>query len=70
VIQAEKFSPAAIAELVARTRAMPRPPVIAAAGGVTAANAREYALVGAHILVTSAPYSAAPRDVSVRISGL
>ena len=70
VIQAEKFSPAAIAELVARTRALPRAPVVAAAGGVSAANARDYALAGAHILVTSAPYSAAPRDVSVRISGL
>jgi molybdenum transport protein len=70
VIQAEKFSPAAIAELVAQVGVLPRPPVVAAAGGVTAANARGYALAGAHILVTSAPYSAAPRDVSVRISGL
>lgn len=69
VIQAEKFDPAGIAELVSRTRALARPPVVAAAGGVKASNARDYALAGAHILVTSAPYSAAPRDVSVRISG-
>jgi molybdenum transport protein len=69
-IQAEKFDPAGIAELVARTRALARPPIIAAAGGVKAANARDYALAGAQILVTSAPYSAAPRDVSVRISRL
>jgi molybdenum transport protein len=69
VIQAEKFSPAAIAELVDGARRLARPPVVAAAGGVKAANARDYALAGAHILVTSAPYSAAPCDVSVRISG-
>jgi molybdenum transport protein len=70
VIQAEKFAPAAIAELVAGTRALARPPIIAAAGGVKEANARDYALAGAHVLVTSAPYSAAPSDVSVRISCL
>jgi molybdenum transport protein len=70
VIQAEKFTPAGIAELVARTRALARPPVIAAAGGVKAANARDYALAGARILVTSAPYAAAPCDVSVFISHL
>jgi molybdenum transport protein len=67
VIQAEKFSPAAIADLVARVRGLPRAPVIAAAGGVKASNARDYALAGAHVLVTSAPYSAAPCDVSVQI---
>jgi molybdenum transport protein len=67
VIQAEKFSPASIAELVAATRVLARPPAIAAAGGVNAANARDYALSGADILVTSAPYHAPPRDVSVRI---
>jgi molybdenum transport protein len=70
VIQAEKFAPAGIAELVAATRALPRPPVVAAAGGVKASNARDYALAGAHVLVTSAPYSASPCDVSVRISRL
>jgi molybdenum transport protein len=68
VIQAEKFDPARIAELVAWTRTLAQPPVIAAAGGVKAGNARDYALAGAQILVTSAPYSAPPCDVSVRIS--
>ena len=68
VIQAEKFSPAAIADLVARTGRLEHPPTIAAAGGITAANARDYALAGAHVLVTSAPYMAGPRDVSVHIS--
>ncbi|MCI4677135.1 ModD protein [Rhodoblastus acidophilus] len=68
VIQAEKFSPMQIAELAAATRDLARPPVIAAAGGVKADNARDYVLAGARLLVTSAPYHAPPRDVSVRIS--
>jgi molybdenum transport protein len=68
VIQAEKFDPAEIEELVVRTRVLAPPPVIAAAGGVKAGNARDYALAGAQVLVTSAPYSAPPCDVSVRIS--
>jgi molybdenum transport protein len=67
VIQAEKFSPAAIADLVAGVRGLPLAPIIAAAGGVKASNARDYALAGAQVLVTSAPYSAAPCDVSVHI---
>ncbi|HUO54260.1 MAG TPA: ModD protein [Rhodoblastus sp.] len=67
VIQAEKFSPSAIGELVAATRGLAHRPVIAAAGGVKAANARDYALAGAELLVTSAPYYAPPCDVSVRI---
>jgi molybdenum transport protein len=41
---------------------------IAAAGGVNAANAADYARAGAAILVTSAPYFAGPRDVAVSIS--
>lgn len=40
----------------------------AAAGGVNAANAADYARAGAAILVTSAPYFAGPRDVAVSIS--
>lgn len=40
---------------------------IAAAGGVDADNAEAYARAGARILVTSAPYFAAPRDVAVTL---
>jgi molybdenum transport protein len=68
VIQAEKFSVQAVADLAARVRPLPRKPAVAAAGGVKAANARDYARAGADILVTSAPYSAPPRDVSVTIT--
>lgn len=73
VIQAEKFSPEQIAMLCGRLRGEPaRPgvarPAIAAAGGVNAANAADYARAGADILVTSAPYLARPCDVQVNLT--
>jgi molybdenum transport protein len=69
VVQLEKFAPDAVAALRSRlndaglSRAR-----IAAAGGVNASNAAAYARAGADILVTSAPYTARPRDVQVRIT--
>jgi molybdenum transport protein len=65
VIQAEKFSPADIALLVKQLASSTKRPILAAAGGVNRANAADYAMAGADILVTSAPYAAPPRDVSV-----
>ncbi len=62
VIQLEKFPAAAIA------RGRASPPLIAAAGGVNAANAAEYVRAGAGLIVTSAPYAAPPRDVCVTIT--
>lgn len=70
VIQAEKFTPAEIAALVARMKAMAsvwNRPVVAAAGGINAENVAAYAQAGADIVVTSSPYLARPRDVQVRI---
>lgn len=68
VIQAEKFTPAEIADLVARVACMARPkPVIAVAGGIHARNVAAYGLAGADVVVTSAPYLARPRDVQVQI---
>ncbi|MCB1886167.1 MAG: ModD protein [Rhodocyclaceae bacterium] len=69
VLQLEKLGPGGVAEVVAGTRHLARPPVIAAAGGITAANAAAYVAAGAQVLVTSAPYQAPPRDVQVRFSG-
>jgi molybdenum transport protein len=46
---------------------MPRPPLIAAAGGVNAGNAEDFARAGAGVLVTSSPYFAPPRDVAVTL---
>lgn len=67
VIQAEKFSPEKLAELVAATKTLTKPPLIAAAGGVKGDNARAYVAAGAGLLVSSAPYYAPPCDVSVQI---
>lgn len=65
VLQLEKFQPQAVAELKAGLAELPVQ--IAAAGGVTAANAADYVRAGARILVTSAPYAAPPLDVKVVI---
>lgn len=71
VIQTEKLSPdqivALVAELTGTASTRPRP-VIAAAGGINAANAAAYARAGADVLVTSSPYTARPRDVQVHIA--
>lgn len=68
VIQAEKFSAADVAVLMTGLTSRPRRPLVAAAGGITIDNAADYARAGADILVTSMPYFARPRDVSVAIS--
>ncbi len=71
VIQAEKFSPADIAALVARMKAMSSVwsrPLVAAAGGINAGNVAAYAQAGADIVVTSSPYLAKPCDVQVQIA--
>ena len=65
VIQLEKCSPETVSRVV--SLASSRPVKIAAAGGVTIANAEAYARAGAHFLVSSAPYNAPPRDVAVTL---
>jgi molybdenum transport protein len=65
VVQLEKFTPAQVAAL--RETLAGRQVKLAAAGGVNVRNAADYARAGADILVTSAPYLAAPRDVQVSI---
>lgn len=64
VIQAEKFNFEALAELSRALQAWPQVH-LAAAGGINAGNAADYVAAGARILVTSAPYTAAPKDVAV-----
>lgn len=68
VLQLEKFSPAAVAECRRGVDAMPRRPLLAAAGGVRADNAAAYVAAGADLLVTSAPFTTAPRDVQVNFT--
>ncbi|WP_153110721.1 ModD protein [Propionivibrio limicola] len=65
VIQLEKCTPEVVAQVVELAR--PYPAKIAAAGGVNASNAEAYARAGAHVLVSSAPYNAKPRDVAVTL---
>ena len=67
IIQAEKFAVEAVAELAARLKAAGAGAIIAAAGGITAATAGPYVAAGARVIVTSAPYTAKPLDVAVRI---
>lgn len=68
VLQLEKFPPPAVARVVERRHRRPDGrPVIAAAGGINAANAAAYARAGADVLVTSAPYTAAPAEIQVRL---
>lgn len=68
VIQTEKFSAAAVAQLASDIAAMSPRPVIAAAGGINPDNAADYVRAGAAVLVTSWPYTARPADVAVSIS--
>jgi len=68
IIQPEKFSVEMTAGFVEAARRLPQPPLVAAAGGINATNAAAYAATGVEILVTSAPYFAAPADVQVVIS--
>ncbi|GAA5171843.1 ModD protein [Viridibacterium curvum] len=67
VLQLEKFTPASVAALRAALPAGTRAR-LAAAGGVKADNAEDYARAGADFLVSSAPYFAPPRDVAVRLT--
>lgn len=68
VVQLEKFTPDAVAGVVVLLAETAPAVRVAAAGGVTAANAAAYAAAGAHILVSTAPYLAPPKDVSVAIT--
>lgn len=65
VLQLEKFSVAAVAECHRLASADFPGILLAAAGGIHAGNAADYARAGADLLVTSAPYAAPPRDVRV-----
>ena len=66
VLQLEKFTPAALSACRTRLEAEGLFPVLVAAGGVRVDNAADYVAAGAAMIATSAPYSAAPRDVQVQ----
>ncbi|MCP5159109.1 MAG: ModD protein [Gammaproteobacteria bacterium] len=66
VLQLEKFTPAAVNTCRTRLEAEGLHPMLVAAGGVRTDNAAAYVAAGVTLIATSAPYSAAPRDVQVR----
>lgn len=68
VLQLERFLPQAVAELRERLSRQGLAALLAPAGGITLANAVDYARAGADVIVTSSPYVAPPRDVRVSIS--
>jgi molybdenum transport protein len=65
VVQLDKATPEVVASVCHACRGRVPRPVIAAAGGIKADNAADYARAGADVLVTSAPYTARPADVKV-----
>lgn len=67
VLQLERFRPDEVAVLKARLRAEGLSARLAPAGGVNLRNALDYALAGADLLVSSAPFFAPPADVKVHI---
>lgn len=67
VVQLEKFTPEALAELVGRLPARGNRARLAVAGGIDPTNAAAYVAAGADLIVTSWPYTARPRDVAVRL---
>lgn len=69
VLQLEKLTPEVLGRLRARLPLGGRP-LLAVAGGVNVGNAEAWARAGADILVSSAPYFAAPRDVAVSLRPL
>ena len=72
VLQLEKFTPQAVALCRQMLQSLPAAsrPLLAAAGGIRADNAAAYVAAGADLLVTSAPYNAAPQDVQVTFFAL
>lgn len=74
-LQLEKFTPAQLEQLIIeldqqlpaqRDSVSTKRPLLIAAGGINRQNVADYVQAGAQLIVTSAPYSAPPRDVAVR----
>ncbi|MFC0408143.1 ModD protein [Roseomonas elaeocarpi] len=66
-LQCDKMSPEQVAEVARALQRHPNRPVLAATGGIHEGNVVAYARAGVDVIVTSAPYAAAPRDVKVTI---
>lgn len=69
-VQLDKVAPEETAKLVAELRSIDPRLAIVAAGGVNAQNAGAYAAAGVDGLATTAPFTAKPLDMSVRMTRL
>lgn len=69
-IQLDKLPPEDLAPLVRELRAIDPRVTLIAAGGVNPGNAAAYAATGVDGLATTAPFSAKPLDMSVRMRAL
>ena len=69
-VQLDKVAVDELAELVGNLRALDPRLTIIAAGGVNPENAGEYAATGVDGLATTAPFTAKPIDMSVRMRRL
>src|SRR5262249_31696726 len=67
-VRVDKGSPGGARALRRPREARTPRPLVAAAGGINAANAADYARAGADVIVTSAPYTARPLDVKVTMA--
>ncbi|NJN66765.1 MAG: ModD protein [Chloroflexaceae bacterium] len=69
IVQIDKMPVAELRETVAAVRAAAagQTVCIAAAGGITPANAADYSATGVEVLVTSALYASPPADIAARI---
>jgi molybdenum transport protein len=70
ILQLEKFPVEDVVRLVERVMSLSPRPRLAAAGGINARNVAGYVAAGVDLVVTSAPYSAPPRDVQVELRPL
>jgi molybdenum transport protein len=70
IVQLDKASAEDVAQLRRHCEGRTPRPLVAAAGGINAANAADYARAGADVIVTSAPYTARPLDVKVTMEPL
>lgn len=68
VVQIDKAPPGDVAALRRHCEGQSPRPLVAAAGGINATNAADYARAGADVIVTSAPYAARPLDVEIAMS--
>jgi molybdenum transport protein len=70
LVQCDRLAPEQFAEVARALAAHPNRPMLAANGTVDESNAAAFARAGADMLVTSAPYGAAPLEVKAVIEKL